>query len=279
MPSAETCHEGQKLRQNLLEEYKDKYSNRHLRVSIHSTSNGFWKYAFISWKQILEYMGIETDIIYSMENDLFDKGYDIFVDIIGDKFYISNSEKDFKNDFNIKSIPFGFNPIIYYPEESKEIYDYFFVGTNSYRKVEETKKYLLPIVNHYNGVLMGTYWDESILELHPNDSRFFYNRAKINLNYHLQMQRDSENEINERTFVISACGGFQLVDNPAILNKFYSEKDMAIAKDEKEYADKFLYYLDKTKERQEIGYNALVKTYENKYSLFHRLENILSKVL
>jgi spore maturation protein CgeB len=115
-------------------------------------------------------------------------------------------------------------------------------------------------------------------ELDPALSRGFYSSAKINLNYHIADQKILDSEINERTFVISACGGFQLVDNPKALPRFYSTEDMAVAVDEKDYVEKFEYYLNKPEERHGMGLKALMKSYENKYSLFHRIEDILNKI-
>ena len=134
---------------------------------------------------------------------------------------------------------------------------------------------MLPIINKYRGILRGTNWNDNIPELDPKNNGFFYNRAKINLNYHLQSQKQYENEINERTFVICACGGFQLVDNPKILDKFYNGHEIAIANDEKEYLEKFIYYLNNPKERYDMTYRALIKTYDNNCSLFHRMVEIL----
>lgn len=54
---------------------------------------------------------------------------------------------------------------------------------------------------------------------------------------------------------------------------------MAIANDEYEYIKKFEYYLNKPLERFEESYNALVKTYEKEYSLFSRLEKILTQIM
>ena len=89
-------------------------------------------------------------------------------------------------DIKIQSIPFGFNPLIHYPEKAVENYDYFFVGTNSYRKIKETNRYLLPIISKYKKILRGSNWNDSVSELDYKNNGFFYNRAKINLNYHLQ---------------------------------------------------------------------------------------------
>lgn len=184
------------------------------------------------------------------------------------------------NNINIINIPFGFNPLNYYPENVKKVYDYFFVGTNSYVKYKETEEYLMPILNKYqNGILRGAGWGNNIPELHPNNTNFFYNRSKINLNYHLDMQKQIRNEVNERTFVIASCGGFQLVDNPKLINEFYTEEDMVIVSDEYEYVEKFQYYLNKPLERLEKSHNALVKTYAKECSLFNRLEKILQQII
>jgi hypothetical protein len=315
----EICYEGLKLRHALMEEYKDKYLSK-WKILINSPSNGMWKYTFQSWEQVLEYMGVRTDIVYDAldipDEDGTPGEYDIYISIadrqwmevkpsvsckigiaskqeslglikeFGYNFLISSFSDDYvgfkwwvDNGIEIKSIPFGFNPLIYYPEEREKEYDYFFVGTNSPYKDLETKKYLLPIVDSYAGILRGVGWGTTTLELDPIYASYYYNTAKINLNYHMQLQKDFENEINERTFIISACGGFQLVDNPKILPKFYSLMDMAVAQDEKDYMDKFRYYLDKPKERHEMAYNALVTSYKNNYSLFSRLEDVIEKCI
>ncbi|MFA5182749.1 MAG: glycosyltransferase [Syntrophales bacterium] len=332
----EIIHEGRKLRESLLREYRDKYRRKSFNILIYAPENGAWKYGFMSWQQILNHMGHKTTLAYDLSKDVSFGKYDIFINIantlymqhvlenegiasiphkIGLVSKQNNDEagkctdrdllnialvKEAKYDFlissfshagigtflkdwinggiRVESVPFGFDPLIYYPEDSDERYDYFFVGTNSSLKTEETKKYLLPILGNYYGILRGANWNEKVPLLHPNNGRFFYNRSRINLNYHLESQKVADNEINERTFVISACGCFQLVDNPKILGKYFSEKELAIAGDEREYLEKFRYYLHKPEERQEMAYYALKRTYDNKDSLFARLEDMLSKV-
>jgi len=332
--------EGKRLRICLLDEYMDKYLYKSWRVLLYSPRNGAWKYGFKSWKQILEFMGVETTIVY--DTDEIPLGYDILIapadvdymwvecneaivniphkigmaskrndflttsectaiDLVNIRlirslkyeFLITSFSPDFINfvlkewvsiGLDIISIPFGFNPLLYYPMDNEEIYDFFFVGTNSIFKIDQTDRYLRPIIGNerFFGILRGTYWDDEdafgVRELDPPDSRIFYSRSKINLNYHLEAQKLFDSEINERTFVISACGGFQLVDNPKALARFYSTEDMAVAVDEKDYLEKFEYYLNKPDERHEIGMNALIKSYKNKYSLFHRIESILVKI-
>lgn len=332
----EIYHEGQSLRKKIMSIYKDKYRDKEMNILIYSPDNGAWKYDFMIWKDVFEFMGIKVTMLYEIDNKTLYKNFDVFISI-AEKSYINNilnnpsvnnipykiglaskrmctsdnnstedlynldlitndfkfhflissfSEKSIsfvfkewiKKGVEIKSIPFGFNPLIHYPENVEETYDYFFVGTNSYLKIDETKRYLLPIISKYKGVLRGKNWGGSIPELNYKNVRQFYNRARININYHLKLQKQYENEINERTFIISACGGFQLVDNPKILSKYYTEKEIAIANDEKEYLKKFEYYLNKPMERHEMAYEALIKTYNNNCSIFHRLEKIINYI-
>lgn len=329
----ELVDKGKELRQNLLEKYKNKYENNNFKFLIHSPLNGYWKYSFLSWKQILNYMGVEVDIIYEINPDFNYSDYNTFINI-AEGVYINDSLKNesinniknkigvaskqnnneqldlvniqlceqfnykflitslaeesiekilcnwTKNNINIVNIPFAFNPLINYPEIAKKIYDYFFVGSNSYLKYEETKKFLIPILNKYdNGILRGIGWGNNVPELNPNNANYFYNRSKINLNYHLEGQKQNNTEINERTFVIASCGGFQLVDNPKLILDFYTKDDMEIAGDEHNYIEKFEYYLNKPLERLEKSYNGLVKTYEKDYSLFKSLEKILTLIV
>lgn len=324
---------GKELRKGLLENYKERYKRKKIKLLIYSPSNGYWKYSFQSWKQCLNYMGIEVDVIYEISSDFNYSYYDGFI-TIAENTYINNSlrnefiyniknkigivSKQHNNEeldliniqlckkFNFKFLisslvkernsdifcnwtnngikivnaPFGFNPITSYPEDAKKIYDYFLVGSNSYLKFEETEKYVVPILNQYkNGILRGTGWGNGIPELNPNNSNFFYNRSKVNLNYHLDIQKKKRTEVNERTFIIASCGAFQLIDNPNMICEFYSENHMAIARDEYEYIEKFKYYLDKPLERLEKSYNALVNTYEKDYSLFNRLDEIVKKII
>lgn len=331
---SEIYFEGQKLRQNLLNQYKDKYSSRQLKALLYAPPNGAWKYGFITWKHLMNYMGIDADIVFDIDEAVNSIDYNMLfycadssfmekiisnktisaiphkVGLISKETFFDSSDytqrdlqnislvKQLNSDFlissfseksihitfkkwldsgiSIRCVPFGFNPIIYYPEEAIELYDYFFVGTNSPLKIEETQKYLLPIVSKFNGILRGANWGETTSELQPHNSRFFYNRSRINLNYHLEAQKHTENEINERTFIISACGGFQLVDNPKLISSYYSDKELAVANDEKDYYEKFIYYLNKPQERHEMAFKALVKTYDNKCSTFHRLDTVLN---
>ena len=179
----------------------------------------------------------------------------------------------------IHTIPFGFDPLIYYPVNTPEQIDFFFVGTNSMYKTKDTQKYLWPIVDSYNGILRGAHWGGTTQELPPEASRDYYSSARINPNYHLDIQRDLPCEVNERTFVISACGGFQLVDNPKIISQYYSEDQVAISDTPEEYLEQFKNYLVMPELRNQMAYSAMRRSYRDQYDLFHRIEPIIEEYI
>lgn len=183
--------------------------------------------------------------------------------------------------FSIGTVPLSFDPITFYPVITEEIYDYFFVGTNSRFKSDETCAYVGRIFQNkkYDGIYRGKGWEEGINELPPEASRLFYSQAKINLNYHMCMQKDFEIEVNERTHTISACGGFQLVDDPVVLAETYSEDEVAVAKDSDDYVAQFDYYLRQPDKRHEMGFNALLRAYKDRHDLFNILDPMIEKYL
>jgi spore maturation protein CgeB len=327
-------YQGHKLRQDLLNKYLNIYKGKYLNVLIYSPFSGAWKYNFMEWKQVLEYMGISVDIVYNLDEKIKYNRYNTLISIINEhflneiKFDITkiqnrvgiidkeiyyndfNSENDnyvlnklqveklfniyvdhfhpdyidfiyklwIRSGINVISIPFGFDPLIHYPEQLEKKYDYFFVGSNSIKKVEEFMEFILPVVSNFNGIFRGTGWGQNITELSPGEVRNYYSSTKINLNFHMNFQKENICEVNERTLIISACGGFQLCDNPKMLCELYTDKEIAIAQNGKEYYEKFIYYLNKPKVREEMAYNSMIKTYENKSSLFERLGPLIEKL-
>ncbi len=171
------------------------------------------------------------------------------------------------------SIPFGINPNQHYMRAGKQVWDFFFVGTNSQHKTEQGNRYLLPIVDNYRGILAGKGWNRGAGELSVSDSALLYNFAKILPNFHLESQYERFDEVNERTCVIPACGGFELVDNPAAMKELFDDNEMAVANSSQEYREMFEHFLNNPDERQPYIQNGMRKVWEN-YTLFHSLSKL-----
>ncbi len=114
-------------------------------------------------------------------------------------FHLAPERDDtFKNaDRPLISLPFGINPLRHYMKPGIAIWDYFFVGTNSPFKLNETKSYLGPILGKYRGILAGTNWNAGLGELQIKDAAEFYQFAQVYPNYHVARQMEEFNEVNE----------------------------------------------------------------------------------
>ena len=171
------------------------------------------------------------------------------------------------------SVPFGINPNQHYLRPARQVWDFFFVGTNSQLKAEQGDKLLMPIVNSYRGILAGKGWNRGAGELSVPDSALLYNFAKVLPNFHLESQYKRFDEVNERTFVIPACGGFELVDNPAAMKELFDANEMAVANSPQEYREMFEHFLNNPNERLPYIQNGMRKVWNN-YTLFHSLSKL-----
>ncbi len=179
-----------------------------------------------------------------------------------------------RTDLPLLSLPFAVNPLIHYMRPGVDVWDYFFVGTNSPFKAEETRQYLLPILQKQRGILAGTNWGYGIGELTVDEAALFYNFARIYPNYHVHRQMEEFNEINERTYIIPACGGFELVDNPVAMKELFAEDEMAVASSPAEYHEMFAHFLRHPEERLPYIRNGMRRVYRE-YTLFHVLERLV----
>ena len=171
-------------------------------------------------------------------------------------------------------VPFGINPLRHYMRPARQIWDFFFVGTNSHLKAEQGNRYLLPIVDKYRGILAGPGWNRGAGELSVSDSALLYNFAKVLPNFHLESQYERFDEVNERTFIIPACGGFELVDNPAAIKELFDVNEMAVANSPNEYQEMFEHFLNNPKERLSYIQSGMRKVWKN-YTLFHSLSKLV----
>lgn len=174
----------------------------------------------------------------------------------------------------ILSLPFAFNPLLHRMLPAHPVFDYAFVGTNSPIKLQQTQEYLLPIVTTFSGILAGTGWPGRFSNLNQADASFLYNFAKVCPNYHLQAQKATYNEVNERTHVLQACGAFQLCDLPMAAPDVYNEDELVTAKSPAEFATLFRYYLDEPEQRNEIVRRGMVRAW-GAYSQFHVLKRFV----
>lgn len=130
------------------------------------------------------------------------------------------------NYYNIPiySLPFGANPIYHFPAPYKQDkIDYIFLGSANYEKVDRYYQYFFPIINKFKGYIGGPGWDwEPEFTYNPKRDKYMYASAKVGLNLHIDNQIHYATELNERTYILSACGQSQIIDNAALLSKMFN---------------------------------------------------------
>ena len=171
----------------------------------------------------------------------------------------------------------------------------------------QKKKYfideiLLPLKEKYNVGIFGPYWNildnfkrglakisrtlhlekinkvinDSRISISYEDENKLYSSAKICLNYH---EKENNNEhyhqiLNQRSFKIPSCGGFQIIDNLNYLDKYYSEEEMVSCSNKEEWFEKIDFYLKNEKLREKFSIKAQERTHKD-----HLYENRISEIL
>lgn len=157
----------------------------------------------------------------------FTKFSNIFFYTFYDLEYFNNS--NFINTLNfynipLYSLPFAANPIYHFPAPFiQDKFDYIFLGSSNYEKVDRYYSYFYPIINNFKGYIGGPGWDwEKDFIYNPKRDKYMYASAKVALNLHIVSQIQHATELNERTYILSACGQTQIIDNAALLSKMFN---------------------------------------------------------
>jgi hypothetical protein len=192
--------------------------------------------------------------------------------------YLKN-RKDYKAfydyGYDIITVEFGANPLLYFPIPSiKKDLDYVFLASSNSDKQKRYLEWLPNIVNKYSGFIDGPGWKKIIRWASQPTHKFIYARAKIGINLHIDDSIDWASELNERTYILAACGVPQLVDNAKLLAKRFSDKSLFQAKNSNEYLELFQYMLENEKECENKAINALEIVY-SKYTTLHRSEKFI----
>lgn len=186
----------------------------------------------------------------------------------------------------------------YFPElDPRFACDMCYVGSYLPLKRAFFKKHVLPLKEKYDLRLYGSDWTLGnrilgkvqkagqyfninplkkvrSLGLSVEDERKLYSSARISLNVHEEQVKVSNCEINERTFKIMACGGFQLCDNVPLLRRFFRADELVIAESTDDWFDKIRFYLDNREKRMAIAEAGRKKVLEQ-HTYHKRVEQIV----
>lgn len=110
-----------------------------------------------------------------------------------------------------------------------------------------------------------------------NEENQLYSSAKISLNFH---GRKKDNQpyltLNQRTFKIPACGGFEICDYVPALRKYFNEDEIVViaSLNPQDWFNKIDYYLNHEKERKAIQEKGTARALKD-HTYHNRVEKIV----
>src|SRR5207302_1169071 len=156
-------------------------------------------------------------------------------------------------------IPNAANPRMHFPVEPvrEYAYDIVYLGANLRKKRWFAENVIRPLRKAYRVGVFGPGWslqdtllragskacklahiypvaqviDRIRTSIPPEAERQLYSSAKICLNFHEREDDGSQPHyiVNQRTFKIPACGGFQLCDSVSAVRKYFREDEVIVA--------------------------------------------------
>lgn len=211
------------------------------------------------------------------------------------------------------TMPQSANPRYHFPVSANPrfAYDVVFLGAKLPHKRWFNEEVLAPLRRRFNVGLFGAGWtwrdntlravskgarllhcrqlarwsDSFRVYISDEDEASLYASAKISLNFHERAPDNSQwhHIVNQRTFKIAACGGFQIVDPVLALPKYFSSDEIVTAGfNAREWIDKVDYYLTHEDERKAIQQRATRRALDehmaqHRVALLERLLGLATK--
>jgi len=206
------------------------------------------------------------------------------------------------------TMPQSANPHFHFPvpPDPKYSYDIAFIGAKLPHKRWFNEYVLAPLCKRYRVGLFGPGWtlrdntlraiskgarfincrgfarlcDRSRFSISDEDETLLYASSKISLNFH---EREPDNSqphhiVNQRTFKIAACGGFQIIDPVAALTKYFAGDEIVTAGfDAGEWMAKVEYFLHHETERKAIQEKATARALRE--HMAHNRVDLLERLL
>ena len=156
---------------------------------------------------------------------------------------------------------------LYFPESDPRFEcDLCYVGSYLRMKRPYLRKHIMPLRSKYDVRIYGSDWTVGNralgvaqkvgqyfninplkkirrLSLTLADERKLYSTARVSLNVHEEQVKIRNCEVNERTFKILACGGFEICDNVPLLRRFLASDELVIAENTVDWFEKIDYFV------------------------------------
>jgi hypothetical protein len=168
---------------------------------------------------------------------------------------------------------FGVNPLIYFPvDNDSKKYDFIFLGSSNPVKRNLYYKFFSKIFRKHHGYINGPGWIHAKKFIFDATlDKFAYSLGRVGLNLSIEEQLSFPSELNERTYMLAACGIPQLIDNPKLLPKHFSSDAYFSAINPDDYYDLFLEIISNTALANKRASIALDEVFAS-HTTFHRSE-------
>jgi hypothetical protein len=185
----------------------------------------------------------------------------------------------FDAGYRILSLEFAANPLHHYPAYSpQKLVDYAFLGSINYDKWGRYNDYFPAIAKRYTGFVAGPAWSFTPgYTMKAERDRHIYAQARIGLNLSIEEQIRWPCELNERTYILAACGIPQLIDNPQLLPARFSGAALFSAATPRSYCRLFKEMLAAPEECSARAMKALDEVFA-RHTTFHRVEAFARQV-
>ena len=201
-------------------------------------------------------------------------------------------------DKKIHHLPLGTDPSLYKPSDTpiQISYDVCIVGYPYPERIELANNILNK--TRFSLVLVGNRWkrhmrnqpNEGLTIINrwvaPETVRNLFNGSKIILNPHraFDFEKNSnslriENKsINNRTFDIASCGGFQLISNQLDLKSHFGSEEIVSYSDHANCLELIDWYINNESKRNQYSKNAYERVL-NCHTFLHRIQYILEQII
>lgn len=178
--------------------------------------------------------------------------------------------------YGIINVEFGANPLLYRPVPGVERdVDFVFLGSSNADKWKRYIAFFGPIMKNSVGFIDGPGWTKaSDFEFRRDRDRLIYARAKVGLNLHIDNQIHWASELNERTYMLAACGVPQVIDRPGLLKMRFSEDAMFIGDTPEEYCEMYRLALTNKDEANRRAEKAQTEVFAA-HTIFHRADHLI----
>lgn len=126
----------------------------------------------------------------------------------------------------VRHLAYAAMPTVHHAIRGRILGDIGFIGTYNAAKRESFDTWIAPLIRKHPGALLAGVGFPGVGPIPQNQANRVYCLARVCPNVHQDIQRGRRMMLNERTFVILACGGFEIVDESDCLADYFEPGEM-----------------------------------------------------